>query len=442
LKRHLASEPVLASPPSRIYRLRKLLQRRRGFFIAATFVLLAITAGSIASVTFLVSSRRLARETQFIADGKRLDDLIDELPGLPGIEYSTRRLAMDRWIESIESVVLRLKDPTVPISPTTEQQHERVQQLIQSRVEGPEGVLELARVWAARTPSIQQFDARWSEYSTSVEKERNGLALKPMKALYPLGRDTRSRFWQFVDLRTGLTPQRDRDGNFVVDEMMGVIFVLLPGGQYLKGSPPTEEDRKDDEFECQVSVNPFMISQYEITQAQWERIMGRNPSGFDGANRPVDSLSWNNCQEFCLTTGMRLPSEAQWEYACRAHQSGPFSGSGLIDEMGWYGENSDEQTHPVGEKKPNQFGLYDMHGNVLEWCQDVYAADFFRQPQASQLDPVNEEVSDTRTPARVLKGGACIGPSKHCRSADRYKEDPDYRYKLFGMRPIVPINQH
>ena len=92
--------------------------------------------------------------------------------------------------------------------------------------------------------------------------------------------------------------------------------------------------------------------------------MGSNPSSFKGTTRPVEQVSWHECKEFCEKLGLGLPSEAQWEYACRAGSSGPYAGSGDLDEMGWYDENSDSKTHPVGEKQPNHFGLYDMHGNV------------------------------------------------------------------------------
>jgi transposase-like protein len=128
-----------------------------------------------------------------------------------------------------------------------------------------------------------------------------------------------------------------------------------------------------------VTLSPFLIGKYEVTQAEYEAVMGENPSWSSnlGNRNPVEQVSRDGIQVFEDRTGLSLPSEAQWEYACRAGQSGPYSGTGSLDDMGWYLENSERRTHRVGRKAANGFGLHDMHGNVSEWCEDVWDLDFY-----------------------------------------------------------------
>ena len=143
----------------------------------------------------------------------------------------------------------------------------------------------------------------------------------------------------------------------------------------------------------------------EVTQGQWKTVMGSNPSTFSacGSNCPVEQVSWDNCQEFIQrlnqkegTSKYRLPTEAEWEYACRAGTTGPYAGD--LDSMGWYDGNSGRRTHLVGQKKPNAWGLYDMHGNVWEWCSDWYGED----TSGSITDPEGPSSG----PSRVLRGGS------------------------------------
>ena len=199
----------------------------------------------------------------------------------------------------------------------------------------------------------------------------------------------------------------------------GIVFVRVPGGSFLMGSPEDEGDRRQDEKQRKVVVSPFLIAKYEVTQAQWQNVMGENLSRFKGDDLPVEEVSWEECRGFCEKTGLVLPSEEQWEYACRAGATSEYAGTGELDDMGWYKDNSGKQTHPVGQKQANDFGLYDMHGNVLEWCEDVY-------------EPGSEY--------RVVRGGSSRAPARDCRSASRIPAGPSRsRLSFVGFRVVRPL---
>jgi len=216
-------------------------------------------------------------------------------------------------------------------------------------------------------------------------------------------------------------------------------FVLIPAGKFMMGSPETGKDRRANETQHEVTISkPFYMGRYEVTQEQYEAITGMNPSHFKGAKNPVETVSWEDAQEFCkklsAKTGktVQLPTEAQWEYACRAGTKTRFysgDADGDLDGVGWYDSNSGNTTHPVGEKKPNSWGLYDMHGNVWEWCQDwygEYAAGAATDPQGAASGPF-----------RVLRGGCWRGNPESCRSAYRYNSPPGYRVNLDGGFRVV-----
>jgi hypothetical protein len=160
--------------------------------------------------------------------------------------------------------------------------------------------------------------------------------------------------------------------------------------------------------------------------------MGSNPSHFKGDDdRPVENVSWDDIQVFESKTGHLLPAEAQWEYACRAWTTTPFAGTGKLDQMGWYDGNTGSTTYPVGKKAPNNFGLYDMHGNVWEWCEDLYDMGFYGKPVAVELDAVATSDSEER----VVRGGCWGYDAGACRSSDRRLCPPAAHDGDFGFRP-------
>ena len=159
--------------------------------------------------------------------------------------------------------------------------------------------------------------------------------------------------------------------------------------------------------------------------------MGSNPSLFKRSSVPVDHVSWDDCKEFCEKVGLALPSEAQWEYACRAGTTGPHAGN--VDDMAWYVGNAGSKTHPVGTKAPNAFGLHDMHGNVWEWCEDEYDSSFYGTPGAGDTDAVASSGSEYR----VIRGASWGHGTGRCRSASRSRDQPGKRSYDYGLRPSM-----
>jgi formylglycine-generating enzyme required for sulfatase activity len=181
----------------------------------------------------------------------------------------------------------------------------------------------------------------------------------------------------------------------------------------------------------------FEIGKYEVTQAQWESVMGGNPSHFRGALRPVEQVSWVDVQTFLQIMNMRgdgytyrLPTEAEWEYSARADTTADYGGTGVLDEMGWYSENSGQETHPVGQKEPNAWGLYDMHGNVWEWVHDWYGVQYYAESPAT--DPVGPGAGI----ARVCRGGGWSYSAARSKSASRAHPTPSARDSFIGFRLV------
>ena len=222
-------------------------------------------------------------------------------------------------------------------------------------------------------------------------------------------------------------------------------LALIPAGKFMMGSPAGEKDRVDSEGpQREVTIsNAFYMGIYHVTQEQYEQVMGKNPSNFKGAQNPVEQVSWDDAVEFCKALSKKagktvsLPTEAQWEYACRAGSKTRFSYGddddyGKLGDYAWYTKNSDNKTHPVGQKKPNDFGLYDMHGNVLQWCSDWYAESY---ANANKTDPMGPASGSDR----VLRGGCWYGDPDRCRSAYRRWFTPDNRHYGVGFRVSVDL---
>jgi formylglycine-generating enzyme required for sulfatase activity len=219
-------------------------------------------------------------------------------------------------------------------------------------------------------------------------------------------------------------------------ERTGLEFVLVPGGTFVMGSPAGESHRVEFETQHEVTLTrPFLIARTPCTQAAYERVVGRNSSQFKGPTLPVETLSWEDAKRFCDAAALALPTEAEWEYACRAGTTTAYCFGNAEDDLGqyaWYSANSQRTTHPVGQKRPNAFGLFDMHGNVWQYCEDW----FYKYPDGP--------VSDPRSPSqpareRVFRGGSWLDPAEVARSAYRRAYPPNFGYNLAGIRPAKSI---
>jgi len=227
----------------------------------------------------------------------------------------------------------------------------------------------------------------------------------------------------------------------------GVSFTMvsIPSGEFMMGSPEGEgRDREHPQHLVRITSG-FWMGQTEVTQALWQAVIGSNPSYFSGCDQcPVENVSWNDCQDFLkklnsLTGGsFRLPTAAEWEYVCRAGTTTNYSFGDYpadLDEYAWFWENSNDKTHPVAQKQPNPWGLYDMHGNVWEWCHDY--RDYFG-PTYYSLSPVDDPRNDTESPYRVLRGGSWFNNPFILRCAFRFGDFPDHGQN-FGFRLVHPV---
>ncbi|MGM9799212.1 MAG: formylglycine-generating enzyme family protein [Muribaculaceae bacterium] len=230
-------------------------------------------------------------------------------------------------------------------------------------------------------------------------------------------------------------------------EVNGVTFemVKVPGGTFTMGATAEQgDDAWDDEKPTHsVTLSGYYIGKYEVTQAQWKAIMGNNPSYLKGDNLPVEKVSWYDCQEFIKKlnqlTGKNfsLPTEAQWEYAARGGKSGgtKYSGSDNIGNVAWYLDNADNKTHPVGEKSPNDLGIYDMSGNVWEWCQDWYDSNYYKN------SPTTNPTGYGSVSEHVVRGGSWNSSARYCRVSFRSNSTPDNEYYYLGFRLCLSISE-
>ena len=235
-----------------------------------------------------------------------------------------------------------------------------------------------------------------------------------------------------IKLDANLTPQQKT----AIDDLLSSM-IKVEGGTFTMGATSEQgSDAYDDEKPTHnVTLSSFYLCKYEVTQALWQAVMGENPSNLKGDNLPVEQVSWDDCQTFITRlnnlTGknFRLPTEAEWEYAARGGNRSrgyKYSGSNVLSDVAWYDDNSGDKTHPVGSKSPNELGLYDMSGNVREWCSDWYGT----YSSTAQTNPTGSSSGSLR----VLRGGSWFSVARNCRSSSRHHDVPDGRFYLLGLR--------
>ncbi|MBJ7900338.1 MAG: SUMF1/EgtB/PvdO family nonheme iron enzyme [Cyanobacteria bacterium RI_101] len=274
-----------------------------------------------------------------------------------------------------------------------------------------------------------------ADRSTSSEREEASDAIERISPkIYE-----RQPASDIAPIKKPTVPTEEQKTNLFIEILPGCItleLVKIPAGNFLMGS----NEHNNEKPPHQVIIQEFYLGKYPVTQEQWQAVMGNNPSKFsDNPQNPVEQVSWNDCQEFCQKLSQmtdktyRLPSEAEWEYACRAGTQTRYyfgDNENQLGDYAWYKRNSASKTHPVGQKKPNFWGLYDMHGNVWEWCEDDWNNDYQGAPTDGSVWIGNYSQN------RVIRGGSWDPFPSYCRSASRYSDVLDSRYFNIGFRVV------
>ncbi len=224
-------------------------------------------------------------------------------------------------------------------------------------------------------------------------------------------------------------------------------LVLIPAGEFLMGSPASDRQAEDNERpQHRVRITkPFYMGKYKVMQDQWDAMMGSNSSAYRGPKYPVNAVSWDDCQAFIKKLNnkfhgqggtFRLPTEAQWEYACRAGSTTQWCCGDDVSKLGeyaWYEGNAQAAIHPLGLKKPNAWGLYDIHGDLWEWCADTYDRRYY------SVSPVDDPAGPSTAGYRVLRGGSWYLGPEYARSARRSWLGPDVGSFLHGFRLAMSL---
>jgi len=245
---------------------------------------------------------------------------------------------------------------------------------------------------------------------------------------------------------------KNLSGSSIINSI-GMEFILIPTGEFNMGSPILEKRRKLWESPVhRVTIEkPFYLGRYPVTQEQWQKVMGNNPAYFKGEKHPVENVSWNEIQVFFrklnalenvdgISRIYRLPTEAEWEYAARAGTATAYffgDDESKLTEYAWFLENSGLETHPVGLKKPNSWGLYDIYGNLGEWVQDEYHISYKGAPEDGRA--WENAFPSVSTPVRIRRGGGWNGNAGCCRSAERLFAAQDKKLNSLGFRIVREI---
>ncbi len=507
IRRHLAHEPVVAGPPTLRYRFGKLVRRHRVEFSALATVMIALIAGLLISWRYARLAEAKAREFDQLAGVIRHEQVLAQerylYPAWPEkIESMERWLAdveglrdmrteLRKTVARIESRASGSRsgveeDSRAFLLTTLEELIDRIAGLEAKERKGVVERLDWARRVRALTEAHPRARVSWAaaraaiaaadDVVASARYRDSGIDLRPQTGLVPIGMNPLTKLWEFYHLRSAWSPTSGTDprelpipshrpdGSIDITEATGIVFVLLPGGAFLMGSqtedphaPNYDPGRMNEEGKLhEETVQPFFLARHELTQGQWMRLMGgknpsRYPPGFKAgpmkvattAVHPVEQLTWTMAQDLVHRHGLALPSEAEWEYACRAETTTPwYSGvepSGLrrvanvLDQVarlaGWQGDfeawDDGYMLHaPVGSYEPNRFGLFDMHGNVWEWCA---------------LPPGVKPGRSGEVVNHVFRGGSFYYEAKWARASARIHHSSEFTGSYMGMRTSRPL---
>jgi formylglycine-generating enzyme required for sulfatase activity len=497
LRAWLEGRVVRAYETGALAELKKWVQRNRGMAAASAAALVLLVVGLAVSLFFYVASERNAREVLRLADVKRLRDLeleaADLWPAHPELEPHYRDW-IDRAAElvrrrELHQVTLTGMVPTPQDTPEQAWQKETLGGLVRDidALARPGGLLDNVRGRLAFALKVEG-DTRtgraaaelWQRAIDSIADPLRcpayaGLRVRPQRGLLPLWRDEQSGLWEFLHLQSGAPPQRG-DERIEPTREMGIVLVLLPGGTFHMGASRDESSPNHDPQAEEgpdslapespvhaIRLDPFFISKYEMTQGQWERITGSNPSKFSdwntapgnvvyaSATSPVENVTWERCTDVMRWLDLRLPTEAQWEYAARGGTHTPWWTGERVESIEGAANIADVRLvkkgqpnwkleewlddgfvihAPVGSfAKPHPYGLFDTMGNVWEWCQEWF--DHYATNPARDGDGFRE--SGTRN-SHVHRGGSWADFALTQRSACRFYETRDLHMSI-GLRP-------
>lgn len=324
----------------------------------------------------------------------------------------------------------------------------------------------LAFATQVRAISIVDARAEWETAIASIADQTacpkyGGMRIRPQLGLIPIQRDPHSGLWDFWHIQTGARPTVGPEGELQISAATGLVFTLLPSGTATIGTDKRDDSAwgyADELPQQTIPLKSFFISKYEMTQAQWQRFTGEQPSAHSGADHPVEQISWFDCDRVLLKLGLCLPTEAQWEYAARGETLSPWwtgddknslsgaanladsfaSNHGLTQKFGYEEWLNDGEVYhaAVGSYRPNPFGIHDVAGNVWEWCRDCYDPHAYEQPfnEGDGYRPL-------KTPYRVARGGSYYNDADSARSAFRYGDAPGARFDMQGVRPARNIDE-
>jgi len=392
----------------------------------------------------------LAVEEQIAACLPSYQAALAGLPVQESDEFSHHESTGPRWKHRVFSeLVARLKAMHAPDTGTRDSVRKR---LLEARTVYSRTILEPAAGWTEAIESIADAN-RCPAYE--------GLRIVPQIGFIPVSRNAESGLWEFEHPYTGM------------------VFVLIPGGRFLMGSCAPESRNPDfskqedpnhapDEGPAtEVALAPFLLSRYEMTQAQWLHFTGDNPSNYKDyraypdelkPTNPVENVSYEDCSAVLQKLDFVLPTEAQWEYACRAGTTCPYSfgakesgigRSGNIADISYWLETRSDRSNrlindnhffhaPVGSFQPNRFGLHDMHGNMMEWCRDWYFS--YDEVKPRPGDGLREAPAGKPGRLRVFRGGSWMSPARDARSAVRFRQRPAFRHGSIGVRPARALD--
>ncbi|MDY0171233.1 MAG: SUMF1/EgtB/PvdO family nonheme iron enzyme, partial [Thermoguttaceae bacterium] len=322
-------------------------------------------------------------------------------------------------------------DSTGKFSVEADLQEVREKEMVLRRADGSRLTVPLERLSAADRRYLEALAASKTKDASAKSTDRPKTpADSPPMAVAPFDAQAARRHQEAWASHLGQPVE--------LTDTAGMEFVLIPPGEFMMGVRGADSD---DGPQHRVRITkPFYLGKYPVTQQQWEAVTGNNPGQFKEPTNPVETVSWNDCQEFLKTLNekadgpqrtFRLPTEAEWEYACRAGTATRFGfgdDAGQLGEYAWYEANAGGRTQPVGQKKPNAWGLHDMHGNVWEWCADWFSADYYaKSPTDNPPGPVSGSL-------RALRGGAWPLGEARCRSTNRLRSKPAYKSGILGFR--------